>query len=499
MRRCLGLLIAGLLSVLAACSNGPDQDALQTELAQRLNQTFGENAIVITHLQRRGSARDSQSGVGEERRVVYFSVDLQVARDMDFSSWDSPGVASLISILGAGPRGLSGIESGGSVHGDQISAHGSMIFQQRGDHWELVVPQGYSPPRAPTLSEGAPLPPVEQLVAAISTSLNLSPSGTSVAARRIINEELTHSLNNIRGRLSRLEQGYPLASGSEHGQYVRFAKAFQTLAKADGVNIQPLITLGGLENLRLLRDGDAVLALSQSDLAQQAYAGSGPFSRSGPDAHLRALASLFPEPLHVLVTAKSGITRFIDLRGKRVNLGQPGSASRETALAVLAAHGLSLNDLQSAGELDLAAALVALRDGQMDAVLQVIGAPADQLRAASEVLDLRLLPLESAAVERVQQERPGIFAFTLPAATYARQTAPVATIAASALLLAEAGLTDQEADLLVHQLFQPHHPWLEQGSIQGAQLSVENALRGLGIPVHPGAERAVLSLRKPSD
>ena len=91
-----------------------------------------------------------------------------------------------------------------------------------------------------------------------------------------------------------------------------------------------------------------------------------------------------------------------ELRGKRVNLGQPGSASRDTVLAVLAAHGIQPEDLAEAASLDLKQALTAIRDGRLDATLQVIGAPADSIRAASEAMQLRLLPLEAAAIGKLE-------------------------------------------------------------------------------------------------
>lgn len=123
--------------------------------------------------------------------------------------------------------------------------------------------------------------------------------------------------------------------------------------------------------------------------------------------------------MHVLVRADGPLQSITDLRGKRVNLGLPGSASRLTALAVLAAHGLQPEDLGAA--LDLQQGLTALRDGEQDALVQIIGAPADNIRAASESFALRLLPLQASAISRLQQERPGSFAFTLPAGTYPQQ------------------------------------------------------------------------------
>lgn len=484
-------LLLGLLALLlAACSRGPDSATLQADLQQRLHQTFGEDVLSVVSLQRRGVTNDANAPAGEKRLVIYFDSELEVVRDRDFGSWDSPGVASLISALGAGPRGLSGIRSGGNRQGDRLEAHGSLIYRQAEGGWQAVVPQGFSAPRAPEPSEEGPGAHQELLIGAISTALKLSPGATGVREREIISDEVGRSLANIKGRLSRLQRGYPLAGGPEAGQYARFARALESLLRDKGFALVPLTTEGGVANLRMLRRGDVVLALSQSDAAHYASSGTGPFAAEGPYAGLRALSSLYPEPVHVLVRG-TAIRDIAGLRGKRVNLGQPASASRDTALAVLAAHGLKAEDLAEATSLDLAQALEAMRDGRLDGLIQVIGAPADHIRAASEVLDLRLLPLEEQAIRQLAASRPGTFAMQLARGTYPRQTAPVATLAVSSLLLSDQQFSAAEAEQLVQLLFATDNRWLSAGSIQGEQLSLGNAQRGVTIPMHEGAMRAL--------
>lgn len=473
------LVMACLL--LAACSRGPDTNTLEADVKARLQQVFGTQ-LQLQELKRRGSATDSQAPAGSEQLIVYFDAELQLQQAYDFSAWDSPGAASLLSVLGAGPRGISGILSGGNQAGDRLRAHGSLIYQRQGDSWQPLAAQGFSQPQQPRDGQNDN----SQLITAISTALHLAPGGTSEQTRQIIKDEVLAALGNIQGRLSRLENGYALAGGPAYGQYSRFADAFSRLLQPHKIKLSPLLTDGGLDNLRLLRDGKVQLALSQSDTAYQALHGHGPFARDGADTQLRALASLYPEPVHVLVRA-DGPQRIADLRGKRVNLGLPGSASRDTVLAVLAAHGLQPSDLASSSELDLQGALTALRDGQLDALLQVIGTPADTISAASDAVDLRLLALEPEAIAALQRSRPGTFAFTLAAGSYPRQSQAVTTLAVSSLLLTEQTLTNREAQQLLTLLFSPGAQWLSLGSVQGSQLSDRQPLAAIGIPLHPGA------------
>jgi len=485
------IILLGLFLLLAACSQGPDAEALRNDLNQRLEQTLGPDSVSITEFRRQGSAPAAPAKDGAERRVLYFDATLKLNKDRDFSSWDVPGVASLVSLLGAGPRGLSGIESGGNHAGDQLQVHGSMIYQDSPQGWQLHAPHGFSQPPTdgPVSEEDSSR---EQLISAISTALNLSPEGSGPEDRKIIAEEMTRSLSSIEGRIARSHNGFALAGGPESGQYSRFAKALAKLAKQRKIIIRPLLTDGGTVNLQMLREGTATLALSQSDVAWQAFNGIGPFAGKGAYGSLRVLANLYPEPVQVLVKAE-GAQRISDLRGKRINLGLPGSASRDTALAVLAAHGLQPEDFSEITSLNLQAALTALRDDRLDGLIQVIGLPADAIRAAGEDMHLRLLPLEAKAVEQLLQSRPGTLAFNIASGSYPEQKKAVSTLAVSSLLLCDTSLASKEAESLVKLILEPKLSWLQLGSIQGAQISPAHALQSYGLPLHDGVAQAVES------
>src|SRR5690606_9027077 len=110
--------------------------------------------VEMAELTRRGSQKDTEAPDGETRRIVYFDVNLKLNQDLDFGAWNAPGVAGLISALGAGPRGIEGITTGGNKAGDIITAHGTARYRQNGEAWELVVPAGYQPPVAPGIATG---------------------------------------------------------------------------------------------------------------------------------------------------------------------------------------------------------------------------------------------------------------------------------------------------------------------------------------------------------
>lgn len=356
-------------------------------------------------------------------------------------------MAGLVSALGAGPKGITGIASGGNKAGDLIGAHGTALYRREGDRWASVAPSGYRPSTAPAYATNAARGPAA-ILEAMREVIESVPSGASPAQREAIEQELLTAHAAIRGRLARLADGYAIAAGPEHGQYLRLAIA---LSDGKGVRTVPLVTRGGEENLRLLRAGNVALALSQGDAALEALEGRGGFFADGPYATLRAVGGLYPEPVHVLVRADSGLSSVADLKGRRVAIGVEGSASRATALRVLGAHAL--------------------------------GPPG--------IVPLRLLALSGRAIANLAGTNAGYFAYTIARGTYATQTEDVASVATAALLLASTGLSETEVATITRFVFQEGRDLAVRGSAQGAQISAANARHGLSIPLHHAAAKAL--------
>ncbi|HEY8553692.1 MAG TPA: TAXI family TRAP transporter solute-binding subunit [Burkholderiales bacterium] len=483
MRRAL---IAVLAVLLAGCARGPDVETLKADAERRLAAALPAGTVAIDVLERRGSQSDTKAPAGEKRRIVYYDVVLRLERDFDFGAWDSPGTAGLVSALGAGPKGVAGITSGGNKAGDRLYVHGTALYAREEHRWVGVAPAGFRPVAAPSYAANAAEGPAAVLEAmrAIVESI---PAGASRAEREAIEQELLTAHAAIRGRLARLAEGYAVAAGPEHGQYLRLARA---LAAGSDVRIVPLVTRGGEENLRLLHEGKVTLALAQGDAALDALQGTGNFSADGPYATLQAVGSLYPEPVHVLVRGDSAFSAIEDLKGGRVVVGVEGSASRATALRVLAAHGLEPPDIVLVG-MALGDGLVAVRDGRADAVIQIIGVPADSVRDALAEVPLRLLPLSKRAVERLVAAKAGYFAYTIPRGTYATQAEDVRTIATAALLLAGAGLSEAEVGRIARLVFRQGRDLAARGSAQGTQVSAANARQGLSVPLHRAAASAI--------
>ena len=431
--------------------------------------------------------------------MVYYDVELDLGRDIALGAWDQPGAASLVTLLGAGPRSISGVKSGGNQAGDRIVAHASAIYRQDGDAWKLVTPAGFKAAEAPSLDTGAPPPVTRQLLDTLDQITHSVAYSASSTAQHVVQQELERSVSRINGRLARMQQGYPLAGGPDRGEYVAFARALTAVGRAQQIRVTPLITGGGAENIALLRSGDAVVGLAQADTARMAYEGRGPFAAQGPFVALRALGSLYPELVHIVVRDDPALRGVRDLKGKTIALGPEGSAVRATLEAVLAAHGLQAGRDYTVVDTPFAASLPALNAGNVDAAAQVIGVPATPLRDALTQARLKLLPLDPAAVKALAANESELMPLEIAAGTYPNQPDPIPTIGTAALLLTTADLTRDEALVVVRAVYQTGQDLLAAGSPQGAQVSVANARRGLTVPLHDGAEEglALLEHAKP--
>lgn len=480
-----------LALALAGCGGGPDGDALRKDVSARLAAALPQGEVSVASFARRGSQADTKAPGGETRRIVYFDAELKLEKDFDFGAWDGPGVAGLVSALGAGPKGVSGLTSGGNKAGDRLLVRGTARYKREGDAWVPVAAAGFRPSVAPAYAtseaQGA-----TAIMQDINRVLSSAPKELAPATRAIIEQELTSAYAAIRARTARSEQGYAVAAGPEHGQYLRFAQA---LARETAIRTVPLITRGGDENLRLMREGKVVLAISQGDAALDALQGRGNFVQEGPYPALRAIGSLYPEPVHVLVRGDSNLAAVTDFRGKRIAIGQAGSASRPTAIRVLEAHGLVLNDIQPL-ELPIGEALIALREGRADAVIQVIGMPADSIRDALAAVPLRLLPLSERAVAAMAKANAGYFAYGIPKAVYATQTEDVRTVATAAMLVVAASLSAEEVAAITRFVYQRGRDLAARGSAQGMQVSPITARLGLSIPQHDAAAKALDAMDK---
>ena len=369
-----------------------------------------------------------------------------------------------MTLLGAGPRSISGVKSSGNQAGDRIIAHASAIYRKDGDAWTLVTPAGFKAAEAPTLDSGTPPTVTRQLLDTLDQITHSVAYSASSTAQHVVQQELERSVSRINGRLSRLQHGYPLAGGPDRGEYVAFARALAGASRSQQIRITPLITGGGAENIALLRAGDVTVALAQADTARLAYEGKGPFADQAPFSSLRALGSLYPELVHIVVRRDAGLRNVRDLKGKRIALGPQGSAVRATLERVLAAHGMQAGRDYMVIDTPFSASLPALNAGDLDAAAQVIGVPATPLRdALAQAKAATARSRRHQGAERRRGRRAD--ADRHRRRHLSDQPDAVATVGTAALLLTTSELTRDEALSIVRTVYQTGQDLLAGGSL----------------------------------
>lgn len=490
MRRMFTAIAAAAIVILmAGCSRGPDEAALRSEVQTQLDQHFKRGLLELTSLKRQGSAPLAAGADGAPRLIVYYNATLRLREGYDFNDWEGLSPASLAQALGATEQGISGIKAERNKPGDTLRVYGTATYERSGGAWRNVAAATRDVAAAPAdPGSAAPTRDSKRFLDQLAAMLEIPPPGISARDERIISEELSGAIRAITRRRAREHRVYAFASGPPGGEYVRVADAIVSgIAAANTrVKLRTIESEGSVDNVQLLARGEADYAIVQSDVAALAAAGAGPFAGSGHMTALAALGSLYPEPVHVVVSAQSGIRSVGDLRGKRVDLGAPRSGTRIDALATLAAHGVPVEALAQARDEGPQRALQRLRAGEIDAVFSTIGAPGRDLQSVAASHPIRVLSLASSAIDRLLAEHSGMIRLTLPPNTYPGQTEPIATVAPTALLVSTTNAPNDEVEAILKLVFE-QTDFAAAGSMQGVKIAKRTGLRGVAIPLHPGA------------
>jgi uncharacterized protein len=248
-------------------------------------------------------------------------------------------------------------------------------------------------------------------------------------------------------------------------------------------------TGGSVFNLNSIAQGEMDFGVAQSDWQYHAYRGSDRFAEQGANPELRAVFSLHPEPFTVVVRADSGIESFEDIRGKRVNVGNPGSGQRGTAERLMTEYGWSMDDFALASELPSREQGQALCDNRIDVILFTVGHPSAAIQEPIATCDARLVPVTGPVIERLVDETPYYFQSIIPAGTYPGQDADVGTFGVGATLVTSTGTTENAVYHLARAVFENFdtfrtmHPAF---AVLNPRLMVE---QGLSAPIHDGALR----------
>ena len=255
--------------------------------------------------------------------------------------------------------------------------------------------------------------------------------------------------------------------------------------KIDGVRTQVQSTKASVENLNLLQKGRGELALALGDSVKLAWEGDAEAGFSAPLDKLRGIAAVYPNYIQIVASKESGITDLAGLKGKGVSVGAAKSGTELNARAIMTAAGMSYDDLGKTEYLPFAESVELIKNRQLDATLQSAGLGVSSIKDLATSLDITVVSVPSELVEALGAP---YIAATIPAGTYKGQDADVPTVAVVNFLVTHEGVSDDMAYAMTKELFE-NLPELEAAHQAAKQIKLENAIAGMPLPLHPGAER----------
>jgi TRAP transporter TAXI family solute receptor len=284
-----------------------------------------------------------------------------------------------------------------------------------------------------------------------------------------------------------------IGTGSETGVYYQVGRAICRLLNAQtvrhGIDCEPLPTAGSIYNITNVRAGRLHLGVAQSDWQYHAVKGTSAFETVGPDPDLRALFSLHGEPFTVVARRDAGIKRFLDLKGKRVNIGNPGSGQRATMEVVMQAEGWTENVFAQANDLPASQQSVALCDGRVQAIVYTVGHPNASVGQATGLCDAVIVEVKSPAIDRLVQDRP-FYAYTeIPGGVYSGNPDPVVTFGVNATVVASAKVDADTVYTVVKTVFDDLERFKKMHPAFGGLDAGRMIKDGLTAPLHDGALR----------
>jgi len=259
--------------------------------------------------------------------------------------------------------------------------------------------------------------------------------------------------------------------------------------KTHGIRCSVESTGGSVYNLNTIAAGELDMGVAQSDWQYHAYNGTSKFKDKGANKKLRAVFSVHPEPFTVVARADSGIKKFSDLKGKRVNIGNPGSGQRGTMEVVMAAYGWSKGDFKLASELKSAEQSKALCDNKIDAMVFTVGHPSGSIKEATTSCDSVMVEVAGMKIDKLVKDNDYYRTATIPGGMYRGTAGDTKTFGVGATFVTSSKVPDKVIYNVVKAVFDNFDQFKKLHPAFKNLKETEMIKDGLSAPLHNGAKK----------
>ncbi|MGD9868037.1 MAG: TAXI family TRAP transporter solute-binding subunit [Hyphomicrobiales bacterium] len=288
------------------------------------------------------------------------------------------------------------------------------------------------------------------------------------------------------------EKFITIGTGGQTGVYYVVGQSICRLVNRDsektGIKCTAPSTGGSIANINSIKAGDMTMGVAQSDWQFHAHNGSSKFEGNKFDK-LRAVFSVHPEPFTVVARKDANITKFEDLKGKRVNIGNPGSGQRATMEVVLSAFGWTTGDFALASELKPAEQAQALCDNKVDAIIYTVGHPNGSIQEATSSCDSVLIPVTGSGIDKLVADNAYYAKATIPGGMYKGTDKDVDTFGVRATFVTSADIPEATVYEVVKAVFDNFDRFKGLHPAFGILDPKEMVKSGNSAPLHPGAAK----------
>lgn len=288
--------------------------------------------------------------------------------------------------------------------------------------------------------------------------------------------------------LAQSTQFINVLTGGQSGVYYPVGVALSQIYAKDIPNVRSTaqVTRASAENLNLLQAGRGEVAFTLADALSDAWQGNEEAGFKQKLDKLRGIAGLYNNYIQIVANADSGIRTLADLKGKRVSVGAARSGTELNARAILKAAGLSYRDLGKVEYLPFGESVELMKNRQLDATLQSAGLGVASIRDLATAIPIVVIPIPADVVAKVGD--PAYQPAVIPANTYTGQSSDVPTAAIPNFLVTHAGVPEDTVYRMTKAMFD-NLDTLYAAHNAARGIRRENALKGMPVPLHPGAER----------